>query len=370
MNFLIKQKFLLKILSYTQSVIEKKATIPILSHIKIKAEKNKLHITATDLDLVIQETISAEVKSEGEWCVPANLFYDIIKRMEDCETIECILKDTKLFVLSKRLEFQIPTLSPTLFPDISEIPFENELKIKHETLEQLIDQTFFCMSNDEVRFYLNGIYIHLDDDKQLKCVATDMHRLAIAETEIEIKELPEAIIGRKTILELKKLLSGEQTNEVIIGLSSARIQFKFKNKEADITLSARLIEGAFPEYKNILNINSFKIASIKRDTLDKALDRISLVASDQNKSVKLIFDKNKLKITSHSKELGAGEEEVDIEYSGPEVSIQFNVFYLMDITRHSNATYLKFCLRGSYDAVLIKPDELESTRYIIMPLAG
>lgn len=363
LSFSVPQKILEKALSFANSIVSKKALMPVLSHLKIKVD-DVIAFTATDMDLVIKETFQCDIGQKGEICVLSSLFYDIVKKTGKDERIQCTLLDNVLWIKTTKSEFRIPTLDATSFADISEMPFDNVFTLKAKDLLDLLNQVYFCMSIDEARYNLNGVYLHQNDAQQLTCVATDMHRLAMTSSASVEASFEPCIIGKKTVYELRRILE-DSDGDVKVHVSKSRIQFEVENQGVFVTMSARLIDGVFPNYQKIVVKNHDNKAKISRDFLEAALERISLVLPEDERYVRFHFQKNQLLLKARSQSLGAAEEYMQIQYEGPDLNIVFNINYILDIAHHVKEETLSFLMKGNYDSVVI---ETLKSHYFIMPL--
>jgi len=364
LDFHISQKTLEKALSYAHGLIAKKNLVPILSHIKINADQD-ITITATNMDLVIKETLSADIKEKGTVCVPASLLYDIVKKMDKDDTLRCHLKKNILHITTQKSEFRIPTMEASLFPDISDIPFDQVLTIKASELLNLLVQVSFSMSTNETRYILNGIYFHQNADKGLTCVATDFHRLAFSTSHTTFDQtFPSCVIGKETVFELEKVLE-DSAQDVQIHIATSRIQFKILSHDIEVIIGSRLLEGMYPDYQKVIVKQHNNAALIKAEPFRTALERIALVLSETECHVALHFEQNQLTLKAKSQYLGAAEEHLVIDYTGEPLKIVINIHYIMDIARYVKDDIYRFFMKGNYDSLIV---ESGHAHYFIMPL--
>jgi DNA polymerase-3 subunit beta len=333
MEFSIAKEVLLKGLAKTQSIIEKKNTLPILSNVLIEAKGDGIEILATDLEVGIKGKYEADLKSEGSITVGAKKLFEIVRELPN-EKIEIKATDNNwLEIACGNARFKIVGLSSEDFPILQDYEDEQFHTLPAALLSEMIEKVQHAVSLDETRYYLNGVFmqtVEKDEGRFLRMVATDGHRLALMD-----RELPEGcslefadgcIIPRKGINELRKALS-EFDDE-------AKICFKDKNlivRGEGIQFVIRLIDDDFPEYSQVIPSNNDKKMSCSRDQLFGSLRRVSLVSTDLSKGVKFSAGKKKLEISSSNPDLGEAHEEMVVGYDDTEMSIGFNAKYFLDI---------------------------------------
>ncbi len=251
MKLTIERNAFLKALNHTQSVVERKTTLPILSHILLEADGVNLKILATDLELSIIEKVAAVVVEPGRTTVPAHLLYDIVRKLADGAKIELSINAEKgqMHVVSGRSDFDLPCLPPEDFPQINAVELPSRFTIGARVFRDLLEKTRFAMSTEETRYFLNGIYLHVINDEQLVAVATDGHRLAKVAVPVPegAKGIPGVIISRKTVNELSKLIADIQ-DDIEIGISKNQ----FSCTVGNAYIISRLIDGQFPDYNGAI----------------------------------------------------------------------------------------------------------------------
>lgn len=371
MKFSLSKISLLKALSHGQSVVEKRTTIPILGHVLLKATKGKISFTTTDMDMALVESVDAEVESEGQTCVLASMLYEIVRKLSDRFLVQFtfIEKTSQMILESGKSRFELSCLSPEDFPKITTTHLTNYFKIESKKLLSMIDIARVSMSVEESRYNLNGIFFH-NIDSFFRAVSTDMHRLSVCDTAAPDDSIgmPECIVGKKAVLEIKKLL--EETDELItVGVSASRIEFSLANA----TLTARLVDGKFPDYKGVLNIPHDKIISCNTKEFQSAVDRVSSVVFERTRAVKLKFSKNKLTFMATSQDFGCAMDEMDVHFPNDEVvEISFNAKYLIDITQTIQSEEFEILFIDSSTSILIRP--IHKTKldidysFVLMPM--
>ncbi len=369
MKISIERNAFLNSLSHVQNVVEKRNTIPILSNILISTNNNNIILSATDMDIFVTEITSCSVVEEGSVTVSAHTLYDIVRKIEEGNEIELISNDgNKLSVRSGKSKFSLSCLPKDDFPKIEETGLENEFKLKSDELKKIIDKTRFAISNEETRYYLNGVYLHtveLNGEQKLRAVSTDGHRLAKIETKLPAgaSNIPGVIIPKKTINEVRKIID-EFEEEIKISLNENKIIFYIDK----IVLSSKLIDGSFPDYEKVIPQNNDKYFLINKTILYQAVDRVSTVSNEKSKSVKFIIDNNIISLSSNSAETGSGAEDIDIEYNGEKIEIGYNAKYMLEIMSQIDGEKIVFKLLDSSSPSILEDPNDQSVLYILMPM--
>lgn len=370
MHFLVEKGVLVKVLANIQGAVERKNTVPILSNVKIEAKDGKLNLTATDMDIVVISNVHANIKQDGVTTVPAQLFYDIVRKIPDGSEIDVNLNENGNSVSVKygKSDFKLPCLSADDFPVISEDITDNTFKITSENLLKIIDKAKFAISNDETRYYLNGIYLHTSDDESglLKGATTDGHRLALVKTPVseDVKIEKGVIIPKKTVNEIKRILDANK-EEVTLSISKNKI----KLATGDTVLISKLIDGEFPDYKRVIPQGNDKIVKINKKDLSIAIDRVATISTDKHRSVKLTISDGLAKLQAQTSEGGAAHDEVKADYFGESIETGFNSRYLLDILNQidSDNIVIKF-KDGSAPSIIQDEKDEKSSLYVLMPI--
>jgi DNA polymerase-3 subunit beta len=255
MRVTLEKSAFLKALNHVQSVVERRNTIPILSNVMVQAKGGEVKLTATDLDIEIVESAAGDVAQDGAATVPAHMLYDIVRKLPDGAQLELNQAGDRgrISIIAGRSRFALQALPPEDFPDLSSGEFGNTFSLGAADLRFLIERTRFAISTEETRYYLNGIYFHEVSGKHLRAVATDGHRLAQSQMALPpgAAGMPGIIVPRKTVLELVKLLEGED-GEVEVAISASKIRFTF----GKLVLTSKLIDGTFPDYERVIQSSS------------------------------------------------------------------------------------------------------------------
>ncbi len=330
MDITISKDNLLKALNVTQSIVERKVTMPILSNLLLSVEGPYLKISATDLEITAVSKVSAEVRSSGSTTVNAKVFSDIVKELPDGDVSITLTEGERLEINCQSTRLRVIGVSADEYPSLPGIHFTPETEVKAAELADMINKSLYAVSVDETRFNLNGVCFSSQDsgkDKAIKLVATDGHRLSLITRKLSNFEVDEeVIVPRKGLGEMRRLLEGCADASVKIAINDGYFIIDTSNTK----VSMRLVDGEFPDYKQVLPKDKGIIAVVNSSDLEQALRRAALMVTDKGKCVKLDFSENLLRISSSSSELGDSSEELEIEYDGEPLSIGFNARYLLD----------------------------------------
>jgi DNA polymerase III subunit beta len=328
MELTIGVQELSRALARSQGIVEKKSTMPILSHVLIEANKTQqLHVSATDLDISVSSDHPCTVVKEGRLAVPAKQLYEIVKSLPENEVVLKRSSNNYLELRSGAAEFRLVALAADDFPALPRFEKVHFVKIEPKWLLEMIDLTSFSVSSDETRYNLNGVFFE-PAAGTLRAVATDGHRLSLAERTIEsdfhVKK--GVILPRKGLAEMKKLLLEATTGDTKLGFveNSAILQ------RSDVKLVMRLIEGVFPDYRQVIPKIGEKSFKIGRERFLDTLRRVSLLSTDKAHAVKLELEPGLLRVLSQNPDLGEAREEVPVEYAGETLKIGFNARYIID----------------------------------------
>ena len=368
MKATIERATLLKGLSHVQSVVERRNTIPILSNVMIDASADGIiRLMATDLDLQIDETVAAAVDQPGATTVSAHTFFDIVRKLPEGAQVELTAAEGKLSIVAGRARFALGTLPRDDFPVIAEGELPTQFELPSETLKAIIDKTRFAISTEETRYYLNGIFFHVSDEGApvLKAAATDGHRLARVTVPRPdgAEEMPSVIVPRKCIAELRKLLD-EVDGSVGVSMSGSKIRFDLGRA----ILTSKLIDGTFPDYSRVIPTGNDKILKIDPKSFMAGVDRVSTIATEKTRAVKMALDRDKITLSVTSPENGTAAEEVPGEYTSQGFEIGFNSKYLMDILGQVEGDLVEVHLADAAAPTLIRENDKAPALYVLMPM--
>jgi DNA polymerase-3 subunit beta len=368
MKATIERAALLRSLGHVQSVVERRNTIPILSNVLIEArESGGLRLMATDLDLQINETVEAEVQQPGATTVSAHTLFDIARKLPEGSQVEISASEGKMQVNAGRARFNLSTLPRDDFPVIAEGDLPTRFELPAATLRQIIDKTRFAISTEETRYYLNGIFLHVSDEDRpvLKAAATDGHRLARVTVDRPggAEGMPDVIIPRKCVAELRKLLD-EADGMVQISLSETKVRFGLGNA----VLTSKLIDGTFPDYSRVIPTANDKLLRIDPRSFEEGVDRVSTIASEKTRAVKMTLDRDRVTLSVTSPENGTAAEEVPGDYNADGLEIGFNARYLLDILGQIEGDIVEVHLADAAAPTLLRENDKASALYVLMPM--
>ena len=370
MKATIERATLLKCLSHVQSVVERRNTIPILSNVLIEAAGDgTVKLMATDLDLQVVETMGAvAVDVPGAITVSAHLLFDIARKLQDGSQVSLEAAEGRMAVKAGRSRFSLPTLPRDDFPVIVEGDLPTSFELPAATLAQLIDRTRFAISTEETRYYLNGIFIHVSDE-DLKAAATDGHRLArfTIPRPDGAEGMPDVIIPRKCIAELRKLLDEALDANVLIDLSASKVRFTLGG-ENGVVLTSKLIDGTFPDYTRVIPTGNDKLLRLDPKSLWEGVDRVATIATEKTRAVKMALDQDKITLSVTSPDNGTASEEVPADYRSDGFEIGFNAGYLKDILGQIEGDTVELHLADAGAPTLIQQDEKSPALYVLMPM--
>lgn len=370
MKVTIERSHLVKALGHVQSVVERRNTIPILSNVLLQADDGKLTLTATDLDIEVLEQTSAEVDASGATTVSAVMLFEIAKRLPDGAqvSLELLGDEGRLQVTSGRSRFALAVLPEADFPSLASDVYDVEFSLPTGDLRRLLEKARFAMSQEETRYYLNGVYIHAvteGPEPLLRVAATDGHRLARLETALPsgAKEMPGVIVPRKAVAEIGRLLDDA---DEMVNLSVSKTKIRFGLGAGRLT--SKLIDGTFPDYERVIPKDNPFTLRVDNSDFAKAVDRVSTVSSDRTKSVKLALDNDHLRLTVNNPEAGTALEELSVDFDGEPTEVGFNARYLIDIAQQVESSTAVFRLSDPSSPTVILDEENQNALYVLMPL--
>jgi DNA polymerase-3 subunit beta len=370
MKVTVERAELLKSLGHVHRVVERRNTIPILANVLIRAEKAALNLKATDLDLEVIESISADVGPGGSTTVPAHMFYEIVRKLPEGSQVvlEASGDRAVLAIRAGRSRFTLQTLPESDFPDLAAGDMTHKFTLAAADVKKLINKTQFAISTEETRYYLNGIYLHVAGSGKtstLRAVATDGHRLAQAELDVPAgaSGMPGIIVPRKTVAEVQRLIEDSEA-EISIELSSVKIRFTIGN----VVLTSKLIDGTFPDYGRVIPAGNDKELVVDKKDFEAAVDRVSTVSSERGRAVKLSLSSGKLILSVTNPDSGSATEELEVEYDSDAIDIGFNSRYLLDIANQLDGEVAVLRLADPGSPTLIQDKDANGALYVLMPM--
>ncbi|GAM00418.1 MULTISPECIES: DNA polymerase III subunit beta [Sphingomonas] len=369
MKATIERATLLKGLSHVQSVVERRNTIPILSNVLLEATaEGQLRMMATDLDLQINDSVAAAVDQPGSTTVSAHTLFDIARKLPEGAQVQLTAAEGRMTIVAGRARFSLGTLPRDDFPVIAEGELPTQFELPVELLKQIIDKTRFAISTEETRYYLNGIFLHVAEDNGnpvLKAAATDGHRLARVTIDRPngAEGMPDVIVPRKCVGELRKLLD-EVDGSVGVSLSGTKIRFDL----GQAILTSKLIDGTFPDYSRVIPTANDKILKLDPKAFMQGVDRVSTIATEKTRAVKMALDRDRITLSVTSPENGTASEEVPGEYTSLGFEIGFNSRYLLDILAQIDSDLVEVHLADAAAPTLIRENDKAPALYVLMPM--
>ncbi|MCH8277983.1 MAG: DNA polymerase III subunit beta [Proteobacteria bacterium] len=363
MKFSAAREVLLKPLQAVIGVVERRQTMPILSNVLIIARDGHLSVTATDLEVELVAQAEIEVENGGEITVSGRKLLDICKALPEGSDIHISLSGEKLSVRAGRSKFNLATLPAAEFPVVEDIKAGQTISVSQKALGHLIEKTHFSMAQQDVRYYLNGMLLETSG-QHLRAVATDGHRLALCQVELDGADLEEqqVIVPRKGVLELQRLMSGEGDLNIELGSNHIRIQLE------GIRFTSKLIDGKFPEYDRVIPKESANELKANRSEFRDALQRTAILSNEKYRGIRLIIRDSGVILQAHNPEQEEAEEELEVDYSGEDIEIGFNVNYLLDALGAVEGDVVTLSVQDSNSSCLIRQPGNEDSTFVVMPM--
>ncbi len=371
MQLVVKKESLSQLLYLTNTIVERRNTMPILANVKLTADDKSLHVTATDLEVSLVGSTAAEVTTPGTITVSAKFLYDIVRELPT-DTVQ--LKSSKaerLEVEAGKSHFKVNGISSDEFPTVMGINLTQPVSVEAQKLFEMLDKTAYAVSLDETRYNINGVYAEVVDraggdkgKKAIRFVATDGHRLALIDRPAEGLNLEKVIIPRKGINELKKVL---ENNEGAALVSTANGFFTVQSN--GVTIGIRLIDGEFPDYRQVLPKEKKTEVRVGRSEFLSTVKRVSLVTTDKSRSIKFRLSDKTLTVSSSSPEYGEAIESIPVDQDGEDVTIGFSARYVLDaVAAMGSAETVIIRLNGELGPGVFLGDSDEEYQCVIMPM--
>ena len=363
MKLSAKREALLKPLQAVIGVVERRQTMPILANVLLVAKDGALAITATDLEVELVASAEVEVDAGGEVTVPGRKLLDICRALPEGAELAISLSGEKLSVRSGRSKFMLTTLPAAEFPTVEDINAAQRIEVEQGMLLRLLEKTHFSMAQQDVRYYLNGLLLETGK-QQLRAVATDGHRLAMCQIALEDNESDEhqVIVPRKGVLELQRLMSGEGQVTLEFGSNHIRVQLD------GIRFTSKLIDGRFPEYERVIPQDTSNQLVADRLTFKGALQRTAILSNEKYRGIRLVIRDNGVVLQAHNPEQEEAEEEIEVEYSGEDIEIGFNVNYLVEALSAIETDEVTLALVDSNASCLLREPGNDDCKYVVMPM--
>lgn len=364
MQISILREDLLKPLTFVAGVVERRQTLPILSNVLMRLHEGELSLAGTDLEVeVIVRTRSVQ-GTDGEVTVPARKLLDICRALPAQAKIDIRLEKEKAVIKSGRSRFTLLVLPATDFPSIEATPWERSVVLPQKVLKELLEKTQFCMAQQDVRYYLNGILLEVGANK-LRAVATDGHRMAMGEAVLSSpgEGDKQVIVPRKGVQELSRFLeSTDETVEMRLGSNHLRVVFPH------LTFTSKLIDGRFPDYNKVIPQKQTLLLKLDRDLFRETLNRAAILSNEKYRGVRFSIAPGTLRVTAHNPEQEEAQEELAIDYQGNELDIGFNVTYISEAIGALDSAVVEFGLSDPNSSCTLRNPDESRYQYVVMPM--
>jgi len=363
MKFSIQREALLVPISQVVGVVERRQTLPVLANFLFEADGDGLKITGSDMEVEMVGEVSADVAEPGSITVPARKLVDICKALPEGVRLDVQLNADKLALHAGRSRFTLATLPASEFPSGEDRGDADRLELTEERLGWLIEKTAFAMANQDVRHYLNGLLLEFRDG-MLRAVATDGHRLALAEIDAQVQgDVRSLILPRKGVMELSRILGAEdEPIEVALGESFLQV------RRRGLTLTSKLIDGRFPDYEAVIPMNQEKAMTLVRADFIRALQRAAILSNEKYRGVRVETNTDSLRIVAHNPQQEEATEEIEAEHNYDSLVVGFNVNYLLDALGAIDGDKARLALKGADSSCLITAADNGGVRQVVMPL--
>lgn len=364
MHITVKREDLLKPLSIVAGVVERRQTLPILSNIMMRYNGKELVLTGTDLEVEISAQIPCMGGESGEMTVPARKLHDICRALPSEAMIDISLEKEKALIKSGKSRFRLLTMPATEFPAIETAQWDTKFVLPQNKLRWLLEKTMFCMAQQDVRYYLNGLLFEVSG-QLLRAVATDGHRLSLAEVDVSnsINGEKNVILPRKGVQEMIRFLDDSDA-EVQLQIGANHMQATLKG----ITFTSKLIDGRFPDYNRVIPSTQSKRLKVQRASFRETLNRAAILSNEKYRGVRFGLGQGLMTITAHNPEQEEAQEEVAVDYSGENMEIGFNVNYISEAVGALDNAEIEFCLNDPNSSCLLRVPGNTKHLYVVMPM--
>lgn len=364
MRFNTQRETLLKPIQQVVGVVERRQTLPVLANLLVQVKDGRLSLTGTDLEVEMRASTTVEATEDGTTTIPARKWFDLLRALPDGVKIDLRVEGERVIMQAGRSRYTLATLPAEEFPANDEIAPAGTVSLSEGTLRKLLERTQFAMANQDVRYYLNGLLLDLRGT-ELRCVATDGHRMAMATATLEAPAGGDRqlIVPRKGVTELLGLF-GAGDGSVTLEFSTNHIRVK----REDVVFTSKLIDGRFPDYEAVIPIGADKIVKVARDALRNALQRAAILSNEKYRGVRLEVSPDSLRVVAHNPEQEEALEEIEAETKIGDIAIGFNVGYLLDALGALDDSHVQLQLRDAQSSCLLRGVDDGSTQHVVMPL--
>jgi DNA polymerase III subunit beta len=366
MEFRVAADELKKALQRAQGIVERKATMPILSNVLVTASKTGLTVTAFDLDVGIVSEHPAEVTKPGALTVSAKTLLDIVSLVPDAQVTVKKMANNYAEISSGAAHYKIVGMAAEEYPKLPKEENAPMVSVSGAVLLEMIKKTQYAISYDETRYVLNGVFFEPRDPSKVRMVATDGHRLSLVERELvgDFKLKSGVILPRKGLLELRRLLDEAPEAECQLGFAENSALFK----KPGLSMVMRLIDGQFPEYQRVIPKEGEKVILVHRSRFTETLKRIALLSADKSSAIKLTLSENLLRISANNPDLGEAKDDLDVAYKGDEMTVGFNAKYILDVLSSMDSDEVSIELRDEHSPGVIHAPGDKSYTTVVMPM--
>src|SRR3989344_789953 len=364
MQISLRREELLTPLSYVAGVVERRQTLPVLSYVLLKQQNGETTLTGTDLEIEIIARIEGVDKGAAEMMLPARKLLDICRALPNDAEILIKKEGEKIIVKAGKSRFTLTTLPVTDFPNIQTSQWEQALTISKKQFRELLQQTHFCMAQQDVRYYLNGLLLEIKGN-HVRAVATDGHRMALSQVDLGKTAVAEkqVIVPRKGIQEILRLL--DDTDEQIeIQISNNHIRAQTQG----FTFTSKLIDGRYPDYTKVMPSSLSKQLKFPRDEFKETLSRVAILSSEKYRGARLSLGNRSIKVTAHNPEQEEAQEEIAVDYTGEAREIGLNVSYMIEALNALNDSEMVVGLNDPNSSCTITAPSAKYPQYVIMPM--
>lgn len=354
---------ILKPLQSVIGVVERRQTMPILANVLLTTQDNCLNVAATDLEVELLAETEVEAEAPGEITVPGRKLHDICRALPEGVNVQLSVSGERVTLKAARSRFTLSSLRAEDFPLVDDISAQQDIRVDKHGLRVLLDKTHFSMAHQDVRYYLNGLMLEADGHT-LRAVATDGHRLALSELQLEspVKRNEQVILPRKAVLELQRLLEGDGDVVLTLGANHVRVQL------GQIRFTSKLIDGRFPEYGRVVPTDVGRVITAECSVLRHALQRAAILSNEKFRGVRLQVQNGNVTIRANNPEQEEAEENLDVQYDGEDMEIGFNVNYLLDALGAVDEDYVQLGLSDASSSCLISSPTTKDTKFVVMPM--
>ena len=364
MQIQIEREKLLPIVTLVAGVVERRQTLPILSYLLLRADDQGISLTGTDLELEVAAAVEGQVVESGDTTVPARKLLDICRALPEGTDMAMLNQDGRVLLKAGKSRFTLITLPPADFPRVETSKFERVFTIPGRKLKRILESTAFCMAQQDVRYYLNGLYLEVQEG-YIRAVATDGHRMAVTTEQYnsQSSRVIQIIVPRKAVQEIMRFLpNSDDPVDITMDTSHLRLEV------GGLIATAKLIDGKFPDYTKVIPTSQSKTIILDQRQFREGLNRVAILANEKYRGVRLDLQGGKLRITAHNPEQEEALEEIEINYKGEPLEIGFNVNYLVEAANAINSNEIALGLNDSSSSCTLKATDKQDTQYVVMPM--